>query len=84
MGLQTQVKRELPRGKQNMHLIGYFADSTPNRLFVNSARIVNVNGGIDRREVMLLLLAKHPAGTEILFHSVSDIGLQDFDVTEND
>lgn len=82
MGFQVQVNRELPKGKQNMHLIGYFADSKPNRLFINSARIVNDDGGVDRREVVRILLAEHPPGTEILFHSVSDIGLQDADVTE--
>lgn len=82
MGFQTHVNRELPRGKQNMHLIGYFADSKPNRLFVNSTRIVNEDGGIDRREVVRILLAEHPSGTEILFHSISDIGLQDVDHIE--
>lgn len=79
MGFQTQVKRDLSGGKQNMHLIGYVADSVNCAVYVRSSQISDGNGAIDRCEVMRLLLSKHPAGAEILFHAISDIGLQDID-----
>lgn len=79
MGFQTEVKRDLLGGKQNMHLIGYMADSIGCSVYIKSSQITDGNGAIDRREVMRLLLSKHPANTEILLHAVSNIGLQDTD-----
>ena len=77
MGFQTHINRELPPGKQNMHLIGYFANGVNCTACIKSSQITADDGGIDRREIMRILLSKHPAETEILFYAVSDIGPQE-------
>ncbi|QOW45767.1 MULTISPECIES: hypothetical protein [Acinetobacter] len=77
MGFQTEVKMNPPLGKQPAHLISYFADNVAFTTYVKSSQITNRDGAIDKDEVTQILLDKHPIGTEILFYSVSDIGLQD-------
>ncbi|MFN3074046.1 hypothetical protein ACK1JC_10555 [Acinetobacter sp. TY2] len=77
MGFQTKVNNGLSLGKQNMHLIGYVADGVNCAAYFKSSLITDENGAIDRYEVMHLLLAKHSAGTDILLHAVSNIGLQE-------
>lgn len=77
MGFQTKIENDLPKGKQNMHLVGYVANGVNCAAYIKSSQITADDGGIDRHEVMLILLSKHPAGTEILFHAVSDIGPQE-------
>ncbi|ENW00927.1 hypothetical protein F938_00443 [Acinetobacter bereziniae LMG 1003 = CIP 70.12] len=77
MSFQTKVEKVLPKGKQNMHLIGYVANGVNSAEYMKSSQISSDDGGIDRREIMRILLSKHPAQTEILLHAVSDIGLQE-------
>lgn len=77
MGFPTEVKMNPPPGKQSAHLISYFADNVACTTCVKSSQIINWDGAIDKDAVTQILLDKHPIGTEILFYSVSDIGLQD-------
>lgn len=77
MGFQTKIDSHPPVGKQPTHLIGYFADSIAYSTCVKSSRIINSDGAVDIDVVTQILVAKHPVGTEILFHAVSNIGLQD-------
>ena len=80
MSFQKQVNVMPPRGKQNMHLIGYVADNTNCNLYIRSDQITDNCGAIDRGEVMRILLSKSPENTEILLLAVSDIGLQESDI----
>lgn len=76
MGFQNEVKMNPPPGKQPAHLISYFADNVACTTYVKSSQIINWDGAIDKDTVTQILLDRHPIGTEILFHSVSDVGLQ--------
>jgi len=77
MSFQTKVEKDMPKGKQNMHLIGYVANGINCAAYIKSSQITADDGGIDRSEIMRILISKHPAQTEILLHAVSDIGLQE-------
>ncbi|WOE32159.1 MULTISPECIES: hypothetical protein [unclassified Acinetobacter] len=77
MAFQTQVHINMRSGKQNMHMAGYFADNVAHNAYIESSRITNGDGAIDKDEVIRILLAKHPVGTEILLLSISNLGLQE-------
>lgn len=75
MGFQTQVNRNLPSGKQNMHLIGYVVGGESKSISVKSSSIIDADGSINMGQVASLIAGMH-SGSSVMILSVSDIGLQ--------